>query len=177
MLELWRKYGKFNRVTTVDTGLIKNKARLKRVIPVLGDGNGYTILTDSVPIDDGDTCRSVIEAICGIYDYKIDCQRVYFAMKEFKFTTADIFLVRLVIKEMRVTYDISNISLYDMYEKLALSELYGDEERLFGVARELFEYVFDESYNVNTAGYNGAMWSLPHKHGTYLEFFDSVLFY
>lgn len=82
----------------------------------MGDGNGYTILTDSVPIDDGDTCRSVIEAICGIYDYKIDCQRVYFAMKEFKFTTADIFLVRLVIKEMRVTYDISNISLYDMYE-------------------------------------------------------------
>ena len=68
VLELWRKYGKFNRVTTVDTGLNKNKARLKRVIPVLGDGNGYTILTDSVPIDDGDTCRSVIEAICGIYD-------------------------------------------------------------------------------------------------------------
>lgn len=176
VLELWRKYGKFNRVTTVDTGLIKNKARLKRVIPVLGDGNGYTILTDSVPIDDGDTCRSVIEAICGIYDYKIDCQRVYSAMKEFKFTTADIFLVRLVIKEMRVTYDISNISLYDMYEKLALSELYGDEERLFGVAHELFEYVFDESYNVNTAGYNGAMWSLPHKHGTYLEFLIAYYF-
>lgn len=25
VLELWRKYGKFNRVTTVDTGLIKTR--------------------------------------------------------------------------------------------------------------------------------------------------------
>lgn len=176
VLELWRKYGKFNRITTVDTGLIKNKARLKRVIPILGDGNGYTIITNSVPIDDRDTCNFVIDAICGIYDYEIDCSAVYSAMKGLKFTTADIFLVRLVIKEMRVTYDVSNISLYDMYEKLALSELYGDEERLFGVAQELFEYVFDEAYNVNTAEYNGAMWSLPHKHGTYLEFLIAYYF-
>ena len=71
---------------------------------------------------------------------------------------------------MLSSYDYSEIRLTDMYEKLALSELYGDEEKLRNVAAELYRYVFSPSYNMNTAEYNGAVWSLPHKHNTYLEF-------
>ena len=76
----------------------------------------------------------------------------------------------MIAKEMLSSYDYSEIRLTDMYEKLALSELYGDEEKLRNVAAELYRYVFSSSYNMNTAEYNGAVWSLPHKHNTYLEF-------
>ena len=111
-----------------------------------------------------------------MYNYDIESDAVYTAMKDMKFTTVDIFLIRLVIKEMLSSYDFSEIQLYDMYEKLALSELYGDEDRLTKVSVELFEYVFNESYNVNTIEYNGSVWSLPHKHSSFLEFLISYYF-
>lgn len=176
VFELWKRYGKYNRITTVDIGLIKNKARLKRVIPLLGDGNGYIVITKPVPLEDEQSCKEIINAIIKMYKYEIDSDTVYSTMKKLKFTTVDIFLVRLVIKEMISSYDFSEIQLYDMYEKLALSELYGDEDRLTKVSEELFEYVFNESYNVNAIEYNGAVWSLPHKHSSFLEFLISYYF-
>lgn len=176
VFELWKKYGKFNRITTVDVGLIKNRARLKRVIPIIGDGNGYIVSTKPVPLEDAQSCKEIIAAIIKMYNYDIESDAVYTAMKDMKFTTVDIFLIRLVIKEMLSSYDFSEIQLYDMYEKLALSELYGDEDRLTKVSVELFEYVFNESYNVNTIEYNGSVWSLPHKHSSFLEFLISYYF-
>ena len=170
VFELWRKFGKFNRVTTVDVGLIKNRSRIRRVIPILGDVKGYSVTMNSVPIDDEVSCLAVIDAVANMYEYDIEPKDVYRVCRHLKLTTVDIFLVRLVVKEMLSTYDVSDIRLSDMYEKLALSELYGDEDKLDFVATELFDYLFDEAYNVNSIRYNGAVWSLPHKHNTYLEF-------
>lgn len=67
----------------------------------------------------------------------------------------DIFLIRLIATEMQTAYDYREIRLSDMYEKLALSELYGDVEKLKRVASELYHYVFDVSYNLNTIEYKG----------------------
>ena len=176
ILELWKKFGKFNRITTVDVGLIKNRARLKRVIPIVGDGNGYIISTKPVPLEDELSCKKIINSIIKMYNYEIDSDSVYKTLKNMRFTTVDIFLIRLVIKEMISSYDFSEIRLYDMYEKLALSELFGDEEKLTRVSEELFEYVFNESYNVNNIEYSGSVWSLPHKHSSFLEFLISYYF-
>lgn len=176
MFELWRKYGKFSRICAIDVGLIKNRARLKRVIPIAGDNKGYLFSTHQVPTDDRETVIKMIRSIYGIYQYELDVEETYLVLKRLKFPVVDIFLIRLIATEMQTAYDYREIRLSDMYEKLALSELYGDVEKLKRVASELYHYVFDVSYNLNTIEYNGAMWSLPHKHSTYLEFLIAYYF-
>lgn len=170
VFDLWRPLGRFSRICAIDVGLIKNRSRLKRVIPIAGDSKGYTFITNQIPVEDREAALNLIRNVFSIYKYELDEDETYQVLKSLKFPTIDIFLVRMIAKEMLSSYDYSEIRLTDMYEKLALSELYGDEEKLRNVAAELYRYVFSPSYNMNTAEYNGAVWSLPHKHNTYLEF-------
>ena len=170
VFDLWRPLGRFSRICAVDVGLVKNRSRLKRVIPITGDSKGYTFVFSQVPVDDREASLKLIRDIFEIYEYDLEPEETYRVLKNLKFPVIDIFLVRMIAKEMRSSYDYSEIRLTDMYEKLALSELYGDEEKLRDVAAELYRYVFSQSYNMNTVQYNGALWSLPHKHNTYLEF-------
>lgn len=176
IFELWREQGRFSRVCAMDVGLIKNRSRLKRVIPITGDTKGYVFLTSPVPIDDQAAVMALIESVFGIYGYDLLPERTYSVLKELKFPTVDIFLVRLIAKEMLSLCGQEEISLTEVYEKLALSELYGDTERLAVVAEELYDYVFDPSYIFSASEYNAAMWSLPHKHGTFLDFLIAYYF-
>lgn len=176
IFELWREQGRFSRVCAMDVGLIKNRSRLKRVIPITGDTKGYVFLTSPVPIDDQAAVMALIESVFGIYGYDLLPESTYSVLKELKFPTVDIFLVRLIAKEMLSLCGQEEISLTEVYEKLALSELYGDTERLAVVAEELYDYVFDPSYIFSASEYNAAMWSLPHKHGTFLDFLIAYYF-
>lgn len=174
--DLWRKYGKFNRICAIDVGLIKNRSRLKRVIPILGDTKGYAFLSNQIPIDDKRSVCALIESVFSMYGYELEVNDVYDVLKSLQFPTTDIFLVRLVAKEMMSVYDYSEIRLTDIYEKLALSELLGDEKKLRAVSEELYSYIFDRNYSLDSKEYNAAMWSLPHKHNTYLEFLIAYYF-
>ncbi|MEE1087035.1 MAG: HD domain-containing protein [Schaedlerella sp.] len=175
VFDLWRPYGKYNRIVAVDVGLIKNRSRIKRVIPILGDNRGYTCIMNSVPITDRQASMRLIQVVLDMYDYSLDANSVYDTMRRMGMSVLDVFQIRLVVTEILSSYDIAEIVLSDMYEKMALSELYGDEDRLYSVAKELFEYVFDENYRINVNDYDGALWSMPHKHNTYLEF--SIAYY
>lgn len=176
VFDLWKHFGRFNRICAIDVGLIKNRSKLKRVIPIVGDSKGYTFITKQVPIDNKESAINLITSVFGMYDYELDVFETYKCLKKLKFPTIDIFLVRLIAKEMLSMYGQEEIALTDIYEKLALSELYGDVEQLKIVAEELNDYVFDQSYAINSAEYNAVMWSLPHKHNTYLEFLLAFYF-
>ena len=173
IMDLWQGFGKFNRITAVDVGLVKNRQRLKRTIPLLGDVSGYTFQFRSVPIANKEACLAVIDAILSMYREKhegIEAAVVYNTLRRLRFPTLDIFTVRLVATELSQGLSANDISLVDMYERLALNELKGDEEKMLVVAHELYEYVFNAMHNVKTKQYNAILWSLPHKHNTYLEF-------
>ena len=174
--ELWSRYRKFNRACAIDVGLIKNRSRLKRVIPIAGDSKGYTLVVNQIPIDDKKACLRLIESVFAMYGYELDPQEAYSFLKAMQYPAVDIFLVRLIAKETMSVYNKDDIRLTDIYEKFALSELYGDAEQLKKVSRELTSYVFDQFYGLPSTGYNAAMWSLPHKHNTYLEFLIAYYF-
>lgn len=173
ILDLFEKLGKFNRIIAVDVGLVKRRQRLKRTIPIMGDVTGYTFRFSSVPLTDKVACLAVIEAILTMYreNHKgIETEDVYKALLRLRFPTLDIFTVRLVATELSQGLSVKDISLVEMYERLALNELKGDEEKMLEVATELYEYVFNALHNVKNRPYNAVLWSLPHKHNTYLEF-------
>lgn len=176
VFDLWKPYGRYNRITTMDVGLIKNKERIKRVLPLLKDSKDYLFTMHSIPVDDERSVLTFIDCIIKMYEYDLDAKDIYKVLKKFQFPMIDIFIVRLVAKEVLSSYDIDEIRITDMYETLALGELYGDEEQLYEVSKELFRYVFDEKYKFNNEVYNGALWSLPHKHNTYLEFLIAYYF-
>ena len=173
ILDLWKGLGKFNRIVAVDVGLVKNRQRLKRSIPLLGDASGYTFQFRSVPMASKEACLTVIDTILSMYKEKhegIEASVVYKTLRRLRFPTLDIFTIRLVATELSQGLSANDISLVDMYERLALNELKGDEEKMLVVAHELYEYVFNAMHNVKTKQYNAILWSLPHKHNTYLEF-------
>lgn len=174
--DLWKPLGKFNRICAIDVGVIKNRSRLKRVIPLAGDLKGYTFVTKQIPLEDKNSVIKIINSIFKIYNYDLDVEETYRYLKKFKFPCVDIFLIRLIAKEMRASYGNDEIRLTDVYEKLALYELCGNSENLKKVSEELFDYVFDQSYAINASEYNAMMWSLPHKHVTYLEFLLAYYF-
>lgn len=179
IMELWQQFGKFNRVVAVDVGLIKNRLRLKKSIPLMGDNSGYTFVFNSVPITDRSHCLVVIQAILEMYSEQYDTlepETVYNVLCRLNFTTLDIFIVRLVATELAQGHSVEDISLVDMYERLAMNELKGDENKMLSISCELYEYIFNERHNVKNSKYNAALWSLPHKHNTYLEFFVAYFF-
>jgi 5'-deoxynucleotidase YfbR-like HD superfamily hydrolase len=179
IMDLWAKFGKFNRIVAVDVGLIKNRLRLKRTIPLMGDSSGYTFQFRSVPVSDKLACLTVIRTVLDMYIEKYDGLEegnVYKALDRLGFNSLDVFNIRLVATELSLGRSVDDISLIDMYERLALSELKGDDEKMLTIGSELFEYVFNERHNVKTKQYNAVLWSLPHKHNTYLEFMIAYYF-
>ncbi len=176
VLSLWKDFKNFSRVCTVDKGLIKNRSKIKRVMPILGDGKGYTFVFHQVPIEDERSCIAIIDSVIKIYHYELEASDIYSRIKALKFPMLDIFIVRLIAKETLSSYSVSDMILTDVYEKLALSETYGDEDRLVEISKELYNYVFVQTGAANSIEYNGAMWSLPHKHNTYLDFLIAYYF-
>lgn len=173
IMDLWQPYGKFSRIIAVDVSLIKNRLRLKRAIPLLGDISGYSFKFHSIPVSNKEICFAVIRAILDMYidEYEeLNEEDVYKSLVKLKFEVMDIFTIRLVATELIHGCSIDNISLVDMYERLAITEVKGDVSKLTNIARELYSYVYDESTKAAFDYYNAAMWSLPHKHNTYLEF-------
>lgn len=173
--EILSPLGNFNRLVAIDTGLIKNNSRLKKVIPITGSKKGYSFVTKSVPIGNKDDVIKVINTITAMYDYDIKAQEIYNTLKNFKYSTIDIFLIRLIAKELLLSYDLKDIKLTDMYEKLALNELFGAEEKLNSASISIFNYIFNDFVDLNNE-YKGTQWSLPHKHNTYLEFLIAYYF-
>lgn len=179
ILDVFQPFGRFNRIVSVDVGLIKNKLRHKRIIPLLGDTSGYTFRFRSLSIYNKDACLTAIQAILTIYREQYDGVEpsdVYKALYRLRFATADIFIIRLVAAELAQGHSVNDISLVDIYERLALNELRGDEGKMLEIAKELYEYVYNEKHSVKSHGYNAALWSLPHKHNTYLEFLIAYYF-
>ncbi len=171
--EKCKSFRKFNRIVAIDVGLIKNRQRLKRSIPLVGDVSGYVFRFSAVPITDKATCYTVIETILSMYSDihdGVEVADVYNALKRLRFVTIDIFTIRLVATELSQGLSADDISIVDMYERLALNELKGDEDKMMVIAHELFEYVFNDRHDVKNRPYNAALWSLPHKHTAYLEF-------
>ena len=151
ILDLWKGLGKFNRIIAIDVGLVKNRQRLKRSIPLMGDTSGYTFQFRSVPMANKEACLTVIETILAMYCEKhegIEPAVVYNTLRRLRFPTLDIFTVRLVATELSQGLSANDISLVDMYERLALNELKGDEDKMLVVAHELYEYVFNAMHNV-----------------------------
>ena len=176
VLSLWKPFRNFSRVCAIDKGLIKNRSKLKRIMPILGDGKGLTFVLNQVPAEDKRASIAIIDSVINIYNYELGAEEIYSCIKALKFPVIDIFIVRLIAKEILSSYRVSDVILTNVYEKLALSETYGDEDKLVEISRELYNYIFMQSGIGNGDEYNGTMWSLPHKHNTYLEFLIAYYF-
>lgn len=169
--EVLRELSKYRRVVTVDTGLIKNRQRIKKVIPITGEQSGWVFQTLSVDISDHTKALRLIEAVFAMYgDNGIEPEKLYQTLVKLRYTEVDIFVIRMVTRELTMQAFDDAFSAAEMYERMALRELEGDERQLCEVAGEIFRYVFDEWFDVNESPYRGKQWSLVHKHHTYMEY-------
>lgn len=169
--------GKYNRVVAIDVGLIKNRKRLKKFIPIAGDvRDGYIFHTEPVAIELKDKLITVISCVLDMYGYNLDAEELFDALVKYKYSVIDVYLIRFIAKELFASYLVSDKALADVYESMALNE-YGDEERLFDISKYMFDYVFaDRNVSLAEYGFGNEIWSLPNKHHTCLEFLLAYYF-
>jgi len=173
--EVLKPLRNFKRVITVDTRLIKNKRRLKKVLPIAGDRSGVAFQTVSLDTTDRAACLAFIQYIFRMYQvHNTTPEQVYDLLVSFKYATIDIFLVRMLVQELMVSF--SPCTTAEMYEKMALRETSGDENELKAIAEELYTYIFDNTFSPNQLTYKGRQWSLAHKHHSYVEFLTAYYF-
>ncbi len=173
--EVLKPLRSFKRVISIDMGLIKNKRRLKKVIPITGDRSGMAFQTVSLDAVDRPACLSFIRAIFQMYQVRDTTpEQVYDLLVSFKYSSIDIFLVRMLAQELTASF--SPCTTAEMYEKMALRETSGDETALAAIAQELYTYIFDDSFSPSQLVYKGRQWSLAHKHHTYVEFLTAYYF-
>lgn len=169
--EVLRKLGKYRRVVSIDTGLIKNTQRLKKIIPILSEPSGWLFETNSIDIMDHEASLSLIDDIFEMYGCNgLQSEDVYQTLVRLKYTEIDIFLVRMIIQELSSPLFYNSISAVAMYERMALQELDGDEQQLQSVAAAIFDYAFNEKLDIRKVVHQGRQWALVHKHHTYMEF-------
>lgn len=165
----------FKRIVTVDTGLIKNKRRLKKVLPITGERGNTAFQTVSLDVADRPACLAFIQYIFQMYQvHTTTPEQVYDLLVSFKYSSIDIFLVRMLVQELMAS--LSPCTTAEMYEKMALRETSGDENELKAIAQELYTYIFDDTFSPNQLIYKGRQWSLAHKHHSYVEFLTAYYF-
>lgn len=177
LAKIFATLGKINRMVARDTGLIKNRQRLKKVFPIAGDiRSGFVFRTEPIEIENKEKVLKVINCVLDMYGYNVDAKKIYGILLKYKFSTVDICLIRLVAKETFLSYNASDTALADIYENIALND-YGDEETLFEVSKYIFNYVFaDRNINNYTGKLGIKIWSLPNRHHTCLDFLLAYYF-
>lgn len=174
LLEVLRPLGSFRRVLAMDTGLIKNRLRLKKVIPLAGPRLELALCTQPLDISDRENCLDFIDAILTMYNCLLfDAQQLYDILMGLRCAELDIFLVRMVARELAGSFSGTLPSAAEIYERMALSEWNGDEEALAQVAEHMFRYLFDDAVPEE---YLGRQWALVHKHHTYMQFLTAYYF-
>lgn len=175
--ELIQPLGKASRIISIDSGLIKNKARIKKVITVAsGDDGSCSVFFKPIPTNNKVEVMEFIDCVLKMYQYEISAGEVYETVKGLNYSELDIFLVRLLSKEMFHTLNLESITLSEIYEKMALAEYSGDEQQLFDISERIFKYTFDKTYSFSDKEKSGAMWTLAHKHQSFMEFLIAYYF-
>ena len=123
-----------------------------------------------IDIENREKVLEVIDCVFKLYDYNLNPEEVYNLLAKYKFNQIDIYLIRLMAKECYASYMISEKSLADIYESIALTE-YGNEEQLVNASKHIFEYIFaDKNINLHNLSSSSKVWSLPNRHHTCLDF-------
>lgn len=175
--DLVKSLGKVRKLVSVDTGLVKNRSRIKKVIPLtVGDDGSCRIEFHQVAINNKIQAMEFIDCVLKMYEYEMSAGEIYEALKALKYSEIDIFLVRLLTKEMFHNMNYESVAIAEIYEKMALAEYLGDEQQLLYVSENIFKYVFDPAYVMSEREVIGQIWSLAHKHHSFMEFLIAYYF-
>lgn len=173
--DLMEELGYCRRVVSVDTGLVKNRSRLKHVIPVLTGKSDFIMKMNPIPLVEDKRAMEFISCVSTLYGYFMDANEIYNVLQQLKYERIDLFTVRLIIKEIKKNYG-EMIYLNNMYEEMALREVGGKEEKLLKAAETIFSYNFTEKSILTETEYTGKEWSLVHKHNSYRDYMLAFYF-
>lgn len=176
IFDIFKRYGNYGRAITIDTGLILTKSRLKKVIPIAGEPReDYCLRLEQIPLENEPGVKRMISYVADIYrDEKFDADKLVTELKRLKYTGIDVFLIRLVAHEMSAYDEIGSVS--DMYYRFIGKEYGYDDDRIYEVSQNLFNYIFFGGAEQSASKYDGKMWSFPNKHNTYLGYLIAYYF-
>ena len=168
LMDILKEHDIYKRVVAVDSGLIKNRSRIKRIIPIISERVSATFEANVIDSHNEERARRFIENVLAFFKCNVSVEELSDTIKRLKYQEIDIFVVRSIGEELLSTID-EVASISEMYERWALTEFYGDEEKLLEVSETTFGYIFDKTFNMENIRFNCPHWALVHNHHTFLS--------
>lgn len=156
------------RVVSIDTGVIKNRSRLRRVIPLATGRVRATFTAQPVDMHIENNAKLFISNLIDFNNYDIEADRIFDILKQLKYHEIDAFTVTSIAEEIiNDSYELVNIS--ELYDRWALTVFHGDENQLEEAAKNTFAYVFDIDYEIEATSFTHPQWRLINKHRSFLD--------
>lgn len=168
LLDVIKNYHIHKRVIAIDSGLIKDKTRVKKVIPIISDRISARFEASPVDAHDRETAAAFISNVAQYYDCDVNEMEVFEILKRMKYQEVDVFLARSFSEELYYGQN-SFTNKGDLYAKWALSELMGDEEKLKTAAQCAFSYLYKTEAHAEASSYSEPHWKLVHLHQSFLN--------
>ena len=163
---------KVGSVVSVDSFPLKDRSRIKRVIPLISGKIPTYFETHNVDAHDESVALDFVSAIIDYYDCNVDADKVFSVLKTLKFQELDAFITRSIADELLPTsFDKSGIA--DLYEKWALTAFYGNEDKLLEAASKTFEYIYRDDFVATDFTFSDPQWCLIHQHSSFIAFLIS----
>lgn len=154
-------------VISIDTGVVKNRSRLKRVIPLVSNKVSACFESHMIDMHDENTAKRFIDSLLAFNSYEVSAEEVFCEVKRLKYQEIDAFIVLAITREIMEAENLENIS--EMYERWALTEFRGNENTLKSAAENSFNYVYKKDYDLLSGSFNHPQWKLIHRHRSYLD--------
>ena len=168
LMEIVEDSNILKRVISIDTDVIKNRSRLKRIIPLVTGKISVCFEAHAVDSHNEGQAKDFIKNLVAFNNYDIDPDDVFKVVKKLKYHEIDAFIVHSLSKEL-INSGRNLISISDIYERWALTEFRGNENILASVAEKTFAYVFQRGFNMESVTFNAPQWRLIHKHRSFLD--------
>lgn len=156
------------RVISIDNGFTKSRNKIKRVFPIISDRVNISFDSHMVDSHDEAETKAFIQDIINFKGYDIIPDIIFDLVKKLKLHEIDIHIIKALAEEI-LENGTEIDSIGDLYETWALREFKGSERKLHKAAKNTFDYLFDESFDMEGIAFNDPQWRLIHRHQTYVD--------
>lgn len=162
------------KVVSVDTNLIGNKRRQKKVIALAPSSFEYTVQITPVDLVDEEQCFRFYEAFGRIHG--TDVSILHEKMKQMSFYEIDPYILRLSSAILLDNLYNSAFTISDLYEAMCLEMFNGNRELLLQAAKTAYEFAYSDNDFNDVDVFSARHWTVIKRHKSIVEFLISYYY-
>ncbi len=163
-----------SKVVSVDTNLIFNAKRCKKVIALAPKNFEYIMRIHPVDLVDDEVCAKFYRAFEKIYG--IDGFRIHEKMKKMAFYEIDAYVLRLAAGILSDNLNNNDFTISDLFEAICINIFNGSRETLLLAAETAYNFAYNEDEFEDGDVFSASYWVVIKRHKIFIEFLISYYY-